>query len=293
MRIALATSGDLPELDPDDHPLLEALRGRGHQVTLPVWDGPGTDWRGFDGVLIRSTWDYHHRLGDYLAWAEEVDGATTLLNPLSLVRGFTCKTYLGRLAAEGVPVVPTRFLARGETLDLAALLDSTGWQGAVVKPTVSLDSFGTFRVLPDDLEAGQARLDQASQDRDHMVQPYLDTVDEPGERCLVHLAGKLSHTVRKRSLFRGGRAVGPEGVLVEAAEDERALAAALLARPELAGALYARVDLLRDPQGAPRLLELEVVEPTLFFLEAPDFATRFAAALEARLVSAGCDPAPA
>ena len=42
--------------------------------------------------------------------------------------------------------------------------------------------------------------------------------------------------------------------------------------------LYARVDLIHDPSGLPRVLELELTEPSLFFAHGAGSADRFAAA---------------
>jgi O-ureido-D-serine cyclo-ligase len=152
-----------------------------------------------------------------------------------------------------------------------------------VKPAVGADSFGTVLAAPDTVAAAQAHADALLRERDVMIQPYLRSVEEPGERCLVHIDGRFSHAVRKRSHFLGGRHVGPEGLSVEAAEDERAEAARVLRAAGAEDALYARVDLARDDAGRPCLMELELVEPTLFFSGAPGSAARMVDALESRL----------
>ncbi|HWN80615.1 MAG TPA: hypothetical protein VNM87_00825, partial [Candidatus Udaeobacter sp.] len=121
--------------------------------------------------------------------------------------------------------------------------------------------------------------------RDMMVQPFLASVETEGEHCLVFLAGELSHAVRKNSLFLGGRHVGPEGIAVAIAPDEAAAARRVLDAAGADDLLYARVDLARDATGAPVLLELELVEPTLFFKEAAGSAERLAAALATRLAT--------
>jgi O-ureido-D-serine cyclo-ligase len=125
-----------------------------------------------------------------------------------------------------------------------------------------------------------------------MLQPYLSSVDEHGETALMFFAGEFSHAIRKGPLLRRGD--GPTDALF-AAEDitprapgeaERALATATLAAVQhlLPGdpLLYARVDLIHDADGSPRLLELELAEPSLFFAHAPGSAARFAAAVIAR-----------
>jgi O-ureido-D-serine cyclo-ligase len=136
---------------------------------------------------------------------------------------------------------------------------------------------------------GQAHADAVLAERDLMIQPYFASVEEPGERCLVHVDGRFSHAVRKRSHFLGGRHVGPEGLAVEAAADERDAAGQVLSLAGAEKALYARVDLARDADGRPCLMELELVEPTLFFAVAPEAAERMVDALEARAAREGED----
>jgi glutathione synthase/RimK-type ligase-like ATP-grasp enzyme len=285
VRVALVTCASLPGLDPDELPFAAALRDRGHDPQAVVWDDPAVDWGAFETALLRSTWDYFQRLPEFLAWAERAAACTTLWNPLPLVRWNTHKGYLAELAGRGVPVIPSVFVPRGATLDLDALIAERGWAEAVVKPSVSADGYGTVRVGPSTLAEGRRHLESLLLERDVMVQPYLASVEDPGERCLVFLDGELSHAVRKNSLFRGGRHVGPEGVPVPAEPDEaetarRVLAAiALPERP-----LYARVDLARDGAGHPLLLELELTEPTLFFKDAPGAAERLVRALETRML---------
>lgn len=285
MRIALVTYRRLPDLDPDDRPLAAVLAARGHEVAAAIWDDPALDWAQFDLAMLRSPWDYFHRRDEFLRWAERTAAATRLWNPLDLVRWNSHKRYLVEMRERGAAVIPTEIVAAGSAVDVRARMAHNGWTRAVVKPAVSADAFGTILVGPDDADAAQAHADQLLADRDVMIQPYFASVEEPGERCLVHIDGRFSHAVRKRSHFLGGRHAGPEGVPVEAADDERAEAARVLRLARAESALYARVDLARDDAGRPCLMELELVEPTLFFTGAPGAAERMADALQARMRS--------
>ena len=282
MRIALVTYRRLPELDPDDRPLAEELRRRGHRVAATLWDDGAVAWSSFDVAVLRSTWDYFHRRDEFLAWAERAAAATRLWNPLDLVRWNSHKSYHVEQHRCGATVIPTEIVAAGSTLDVKAHMAAHGWTRAVLKPAVSGDSYRTILVDDATMGAGQAHAAALLAERDVMIQPYFASVEDPGERCLVYIGGRFSHAVRKRSLFLGGRQVGPEGMAVEAEADERAEAARVLRLAGAEGALYARVDLARDEGGRPCLMELELVEPTLFFLCAPAAAERMADALEAR-----------
>jgi hypothetical protein len=285
MRIALVTYRRLPDLDPDDRPLAAALAARGHQVAATLWDDSEVDWSSFDLAMLRSPWDYFHRRDEFLSWAARAAAATRLLNPLDLVRWNSHKSYLVELRRRGAAVVPTEIVPAGSTLDVRARMAANGWARAVLKPAVSADAYGTILVDESGMAAAQAHADALLAERDVMIQPYLKSVEEPGERCLVHIDGRFSHAVRKRSHFLGGRHAGPEGVAVEAADDERDTAARVLRLAGAEAALYARVDLARDDDGRPCLMELELVEPTLFFTGAPGAAERMADALEARAAS--------
>ncbi len=307
MHLALVTCTNPPQEDFDAPPLLAALQARGHRGAEVAWDDPAIAWDQYDAALLRSTWDYFHRLENFLDWAAGVATSIPLWNPLAFVRWNTHKFYLRELAGMGIPIVPTEFVPARTHLDVAAVLAERGWDAAVIKPAVSADAFATLRVERGAEQPGQDHL-AGHHERDMLVQRYLPTVVEPGERCLVFIDGDFSHAVRKRSLFRGGRHAGPEGVPVPAAADEialarrvlactgRAVAAEGVADPPFSGTavdvagdarrieapLYARVDLLRDEAGTPHLMELELVEPSLFFDARAGSEMRLVHALESR-----------
>jgi len=280
--VALVTCAELPELDADDQLIAPALAALGVHAAPAVWSDPSVDWEAFDLVVLRNPWDYTDRLAEFLAWATSVP---RLANPADVLAWNTDKRYLGELAAAGLPVVETLFLAPGEAVPA---LD----REVVAKPTVSAGSRDTERFRPAAREALLAHVAALHGDgRTAMVQPYLDRVDEAGETALLHLGGAYSHAIRKGPMLTAGRAmVG--GLYVE--EDirprepsaaEREVAAAVMA--EVAGRfgdlLYARVDLLIGDGGTPVLLELELTEPSLFLGTAPGAPDRLAAAIAARL----------
>lgn len=268
----LATCAALPDLHPDDRLLGEALARRGVAAGPRVWNDPGVDWGAARLTLIRSTWDYHLCLPGFLAWADGVSRTSRLVNPAAVVRWNTDKGYLRELAARGAREVPTEYLPAGSRQDLGALLLGKGWPKAVVKPAVSCDGWETLAVdadSPESLAAGQALLDRLAPERELMVQPYLPGVEDPGERSLIFIEGELSHAVGKLSPLLGGHGIGPAGGALTPDPDEVATARGALAASGLHPQLYARVDLVRDATGRPCLLELELVEPSLYLAAAP------------------------
>jgi hypothetical protein len=282
-RWALATSEEGVEHD-DDLPLLTAAGADAGARVEPVrWDDPDVDWDDFELVVVRSCWDYTWRVQEFLRWAE---GVPRLHNPVEVLRWNADKTYLRDAAASGCPVVPTVW----DPSSPGELPEADEW---VVKPSVSAGSRDTARWArrADALEhAGVLR----AAGRTAMVQPYLDAVDLVGETALLHFGGAFSHAVQKGPLLRRGEGVrqdrmGREDLRpVTARPDQLEVAAAALAVvPAVPGAqplLYARVDVVDGPDGTPLLLELELVEPSLFLPHADGAAARFvdAAAAVAR-----------
>jgi hypothetical protein len=278
MRVALATCVRKPEPDPDEEPLALALARAGADPQVVAWDDPAVRWDEFDVCVLRSTWNYPQRAEAFLAWADRVARATRLWNPREVVGWNVHKGYLRELAERGVPVVDTVHVPRGAAPSLARLLAGRGWRQAVVKPAVSAASFGTWRVGHVDADT-QARFAGDVAARDTLVQPYMRAVEDHGERALVWIDGALTHAVRKSPRFAGQDEGASDALAI--AEDERSVAEAALA-PLVGQLLYARVDVVRDDAGAPRVMELELIEPSLYLLQCPPALARLVAAITAR-----------
>lgn len=297
-KIALITAIPALLLDEDLPPLEAALRKAGAETQILAWDDPTVSWARFDALLLRSPWDYVDRLPEFLAWCERVSAQTQLLNPLVVVRANTDKHYLADLEQAGVAVVPSRFIEPGE--DANGKLDDflAEFPAAaefVVKPAVGAGSRDAQRYGCEQHDAASAHAQRLlDAGRSVLLQPYLPSVDQAGETALIHFNGVFSHAIRKGPLLQRDagpteKLFAPEAITARApGADERSVAAtALAALPALfkldQPLAYARVDLIRDADGAPRLLELELTEPSLFFAHAEGSAERFALALIQRL----------
>jgi glutathione synthase/RimK-type ligase-like ATP-grasp enzyme len=282
--VALAGCLSLPEPDPDEAPLLEALRGRGLSAETWAWDDDTVDWGRARLVLLRATWNYYLDRPRFLAWAGSVAAVTALHNPVDVITWNTHKGYLLELAGAGVAVVPTLLLRRGEPHDAVARCRERGWEDLVIKPAVGAASYNAYVTRLADLDT--ARLDGEVSEGDMLVQPFVESVRTHGERSVVVIEGTVTHSVRKEPRFGGDdeQVTGPHPV----ADDEAALArAALAAVPHPGELLYARVDVVRDDRGAPMISELELAEPSLFFSFNDEALSRMAAAAERLLVSGG------
>jgi hypothetical protein len=281
--VVLATCADLPDGDEDASALLAALDRAGVSGRFGVWTDPAATWT--DAlVVLRSTWDYAPRRGEFLSWAWSVP---RLVNPLPVVEWNTDKTYLADLEAAGVPVVPTVVVPPGANADLPASGEF------VVKPSVGAGSRGAGRFSAERAEAARGHV-AALHASGHtaLVQPYLHAVDDAGERALVYLDGTFSHAITKGAMLApsAAHAIAGADLYVEerisaavASSDERAVAdaAVAFAAARFGVPLYARVDLLPSADG-PVVVELELTEPSLFLTYGEGAADRFAAAIASR-----------
>jgi O-ureido-D-serine cyclo-ligase len=287
----------------DDMPLLlDACARIGLQAEVRAWDDASVSWRRYDLALLRSPWDYTERLPQFLAWCERVAGSTRLLNRLDIVRWNTDKHYLAELETMGgLPIVPTQFVEPDEEPlpALRAFLDEfPQTMEFVVKPAVGAGSRDAQRYAATQEFAAANHIGRLlDAGRSAMLQPYLASVDALGETALIYFDGEYSHAIRKGPLLRPNEGpsdhlFAPESIAArEPSDDERALGETVMRaiRTRFGDAVplpYARVDLIRDADGRPQLLELELTEPSLFFATAPGSAERFAECLAKRLTVA-------
>ncbi len=284
-RVALVTCADYPDLEPDDQRVIPALAALGIAAQAEVWNNPDVDWAAYDATVLRSPWDYASQRDAFLAWARKVP---RLANRADVIDWNTDKRYLAELAASGVPVTPTTFVGPSEMW-----LPPTGESDYVIKPAISAGSKDTGRYGAAHRDEAIAHVNRLQRDRRVvMIQPYLPAVDTYGETALLYFAdpasGRLvfSHAVRKGPMLEGPD-TGVEGLYKAETISARVPSQAELAVAEIVLAtmpsslLYARVDLIPDPEGDPMVLEVELTEPSLFFEHSDGSADRFAAAIAA------------
>jgi hypothetical protein len=279
-----ATYRDLPNLDPDDRLAADALARRGVKVDAAVWNDDSVEWSRAGIVIVRSTWDYHLDPEGFLRWAARISSVTALWNPLEVIRWNVHKGYLRSLAERGVPVVETAWIAKGGTVDIEGTLRERGWSKAVIKPGIGLATRGVIFVdqSPEGLRRGQEHAIALAREHDVMVQPFMESVKGYGERALVFIGREFSHTVTKTA-FQPLMPTGEAGE-TRAIDDPKEIAVACKAVVAVDGELlFARVDLVRDADDEPLVIELEVVEPSLFLGFHPPSVERFADALAALL----------
>ncbi len=266
----------------DEDALIRAgLQRRGLSSIRVDWARTDFDWGSVRCAVFRTTWDYFERPSEFSAWLDRAAAQTQLINPCAQVRWNMDKHYLLDLDRRGIRTVPHHFIERGSRVSLGGLMGELGWSEIVLKPAISGAARHTYRVSRRNAPDHDLVLAELLERECMLVQPFQREIVESGELTLVVLGGKVTHAVQKIAKagdFRvqddhGGTVHPHEPSVEEIAFAERAVAAC----DPLP--VYARVDLVRDNEGELAIMELELVEPELFFRFQPRAADAFAACL--------------
>lgn len=281
MRICFLSCKDLTGFVVDDHHLREVFVSRGDEIFEASWDSD-TDWSKFDVVLIRTTWDYSKRLPEFLEALEKIESSgAKLLNSLEIVKWNARKSYLQELQDQGLSTIPTVFhkgVTKGFLNDAFEVFSSST---LVVKPLVGAGSDRTFVVTTDIETEELTQIQEEIGDDDVMVQPFIAEITSQGEISLHFFNGELSHSIRKTPKQGDFRVQEEFGGLIELiTPPDETIEIAKHALSYLSQTpLYARVDLVTDNKKW-MLIELELIEPALYFRMDPASPKRFVDAFD-------------
>jgi glutathione synthase/RimK-type ligase-like ATP-grasp enzyme len=273
-KIAIATYDKLPDLTFNDQLLIPIFRENGYTVSPEIWDNSEVDWSSYDIVLIRSTWDYYLKPVEFKNWISQfINSKTRLINSAEMVLKNSHKFYLKELANQGVSIIPTIFSS--EKIELEKLKI---WEKIVIKPAVSAGSHETeiFEVKT----LTQEVLDNKTRTGDWLVQPFLEEIKDAGEISMLFFGGNFSHAIQKvpkSGDFRVQKQFGAQYLKFEPSTTLLSIANNIV---EIAGkeSIYARIDGVMTQNGF-LLMEVEMIEPDLFFEHTLDGPNRFVEAV--------------
>ena len=286
-RIGIATYGRAPLLAPDDQLLVPVLSSLGIDAEPVVWSNRAAVWTAFDAVVIRSCWDYHLHSAAFHAWLDRLEESGVVVwNSHATIRWNADKKYLLDLDARGVPTIPTRLVPRGRLGEVEQIVEEEKWPRFVIKPAVSASGFETYALMSPIDASARDTIARVVSVGDALVQPFVDEIPRDGELSVIFIDGEYSHTTLKCAATATGefRVQTEHGGTVqsftpppELIEQAAATFASLDEVP-----LYARVDgITREGQFV--LMELELIEPNLFFAWAEGSAERLGRAIARRL----------
>ncbi len=278
--ITFVTCNLLPTGDEDDVLALRILQQRGFNCQYAIWNDASVQWDQAGLVLIRSTWDYHLHVRDFISWAKQ--RGAQLINRFDLVMWNSNKSYLLELEAKGVTIIPT-FVVTSLDQDSVKMAKDRGWDEIIVKPGVGLSTHGVkrFNSYADSLAINE-HIGALLKESNVLVQRFMPAVAEYGERALTFIDGQYSHTIKKAP-FQKLSTTGHAGETAVIATQEEILYGRKVLNTLSEVPVYARVDLVPDQSGRLTLMELELIEPSLFLSFDACSPMRFADALQRQI----------
>lgn len=283
-KIGFITSTEHAGLYHDDCHLIEPFLQEEIEIIPVVWDAKN-DFSGLDMLIFRSAWDYHFKTEKFEKWLREIDMQDIkILNPISVIQKNYDKFYLNELAEKGLRIIPTVFFENVENLDLKTVLKENNWKKAVVKPAVSMSAYQTFSFDDSNAEELQKRLNESFGNSKVIVQEFAKEIVEEGEWSLIFFDKHYCTTILKKPKKGDFRVQGELGGTSQVSQpSERVIWQAqkiLFSFEE--PLLYARVDgIIRE--GNFYLMELELIDPELFFRVNPKAITSFLSGIKKRL----------
>jgi glutathione synthase/RimK-type ligase-like ATP-grasp enzyme len=280
-KIALLTCERLQELNPADQALIPLFAEQGITAVPVIWKASGVRWQDFSALVVRNTWDYYAEPDTFRLWLEAMEQAgIPMFNPASVVKDNMHKFYLKRFQQKGITIIPTLF-SSGSAPVKWETLQAQDWDKIVIKPAISAGSYLTQNYAMSALTADALQTMVAHSD--WLIQPYLPEITTEGELSMIFFNGAFSHAVLKKPKegdFRVQRQYGglyqrvdPTPELLQLGQQIATLESNLL---------YARVDGVML-QGKFHLMELELIEPDLYFEFGEDIRLRFVTSVMKRL----------
>ena len=285
MKIALLTCSKYPDLLEADQILVPLLQQKGFETEIAIWDDPKINWRQFDYLIFRNTWDYYEKESNFRAWLDEIKSLKIqTLNPLTLIQWNLHKFYLKSLAEKGIPILKTYFIEKGKPFNFKDV--PLSWEELVLKPAFSAGSYLTVKFKREDWPTIQKDYAGHFIEKDFLLQEFLPEIQTLGESSFIFFNGDYSHAINKKPVKNDFRVqIQYGGQYVSIKPDTAILDQARKVLETLpAPSMYARVDgIVSD--GTLKVMEVELIEPDLYFRVLPETAQDFVDAIEQCLKS--------
>jgi hypothetical protein len=280
--IALLTCQRLPNLTEPDQLLIPHFRNHGITAEPVIWNDPEVDWKKYDYLIIRNTWDYYTQSDAFFKWLNTLrDQHVRMLNPVDVVLSNMHKFYLRDFQQNGVQIIPTLFSDKSSPISFDKLTEKN-WQKIVIKPAISAGSYLTKTFHTSELT--KASFNEIMEGNDWLIQPFIPEIEQQGELSMIFFNDQFSHAVVKTPKdgdFRVQRQYGGKYQMIQPDKQLITIGENIIKQiPQKL--LYARVDgVMID--GIFNLMELELIEPDLYFEFGDDIKQRFVTAVLERI----------
>lgn len=278
-KVLLLTMDDLRGFECYDHLLYKPLKELGWQTEEISWRSENVNWNEFDAVIVRSTWDYQLNPEKFLVVLEQINKSSALLfNDIDILKWNMNKTYLADLEKKGVAIVPTIWDNSFSSDKLRNYFDVFNKDEIIIKPNISANADNTFYLKRYEIGSNKNLLENIFEKKDFMVQPFMQNIISEGEYSLFYFGGEYSHTILKTPKQNDFRVQEEHGGILKLVNSNIKLQniASGIIKKLTTTPLYARIDLVRGIKDEFLLMELELIEPSLYFNMDPSAAKRFA-----------------
>jgi len=276
-RIALVTNSEFPRLTDSDSLLINPLLKFGFETYSCIWDDQKVEWANFDAVIIRSSWGYHERLPEFNVWLDKLENLKVrLFNDYPVIRWNSNKKYLLELEKEGVKIIPTKFFIKSSQVSFRNIVSAFKADEIIIKPSVGAEAYKVKKFSKSQVIEAQRFIDEILIDHDILVQPFINDIQTEGEISMIFFNKVYSHAVLKKPKkgeFRSNYAYGGKESRINPDINIIIQAQNILNKINFK-LLYARVDGI-NIAGVFYLMELELIEPYLFFEMDKDSPVRF------------------
>ncbi len=283
-RVAFLVMQEPGDFVTDYHLAIPNLQELGWDVVLVPWRS-GPDWDSFDAVYLCTPWDYPQHAEEFFAVLETIEASTAVMfNPLSMVRWNIEKTYLRDVEARGDDIVPSIFPDNISASEVDSWFAQHGSDRIVIKPTIggnAVDAFVLERPVGEEMVDTLARTFAG---RGFVVQPFIRQIQTEGEYSLFFMNGEYSHAtvkIPKSGDFRVQEEHGAELHTITPPDDLLEVGHNVFSHIEPLP-VYGRGDWVRDDKGRWLLMELELIEPSLYLRCDSGAPARFARAFDQR-----------
>lgn len=262
----------------EDGLLKSELESLGLKVSRKDWADPDFDWSTTRSAIFRTTWDYFDRFDEFKEWLNKVESMTQFFNPVSQIKWNMDKWYLDDLKENGVHVVETLYVRKGEKRSLTELLNDSGWPDVILKPTIAGAARHTYKINSQNVDEHQDVFEGLIRNEDFMIQPFQYNITVKGEVSFMVIDGKFTHAILKKAKSGDFRVQDDFGGTVHsytASSDEIKFAEEVVQACNPLPA-YARVDVMWDNENRLAVSEVELVEPELWFRECKEAARMLA-----------------
>ena len=286
-KVALLSTDYLENFFTYDKLLIEPMRKIGWNAEEISWRNENVNWNDYDSVIVRSTWDYQNDSEKFISVLEKINGVSHLENELELMKWNMNKNYLFDLEQKGVKIVDTIWEKNFNTNLAHEYFEKLDTDEIIIKPNISANADNTFRLTREKLNKNLQLLKKIFAAREFMVQPFLKNIIEEGEYSLFFFNGGFSHSVLKKPKENDFRVQEEHGGNIQPfkVSSELILIAENIIKKLSTIPLYGRVDLVRTKENEFALIELELIEPSLYLNKDDQSSFRFVSAFEERIVN--------